>query len=204
MKACQKYQAKDGKSSGFCRKRSFSRTFFLLVIAACVIGVSPVWMPREDVEAQTQASPPPRVNDKTDYWAKAIRMTDVSAKVENGKISIPLDMVKEKKIVRFMYEGNGLKIPLLSYVTETGKVVTAVSVCEPCRSTRFHIKDKLIVCNSCYTEWNLDTLKGIKGGCLKYPPDAIPSTVAHGSISIEENHVTQWKPRVVVPEGRKQ
>jgi hypothetical protein len=36
-------------------------------------------------------------------------MTDVSAKVENGKISIPLDVVKEKKIVRFEYEGNGLR-----------------------------------------------------------------------------------------------
>ena len=69
-------------------------------------------------------------------------MTDVSANVENGKISIPLDMVKEKKMVRFEYKGNGVKIPIVSYITPAGKVVTAVSMCEPCRSTRFHIKDK--------------------------------------------------------------
>jgi hypothetical protein len=139
---------------------------------------------------------PPPVTDKTDYWRQATRMTDIPVKVENGKISIPIDVVKEKKIVRFEYQGNGIKIPLLSFVTQTGRVVTAVSVCEPCRSTRFHIKDKSIVCNSCYTEWNLETLKGVKEGCLKYPPDAIPSKVDKDRIVIEEKTVTQWKPRV--------
>jgi hypothetical protein len=139
---------------------------------------------------------PPPVIDKTDYWRQAIRMTDVPVKVENGKISIPLEVVKEKRIVRFEYQGNGIKIPLLSFMTQAGRVVTAVSVCEPCRSTRFHIKDKSIVCNSCYTEWNLETLKGIKGGCLNYPPDAIPSKIEKDRIVIEEKTVTQWKPRV--------
>jgi len=197
MEACKGCQTGGLNLSGLCRrKRKSSRTFLPIVIAAVVIGASLVWMPLEDVRAQPQAPPQPRVSDKTDYWAKAIRMIDVSAKVENGKISIPLDVVKEKKIVRFVYEGNGAKLPLLSYVTQTGKVVTAVSVCEPCRSTQFHLKDASIVCNSCYTEWNLETLKGIKGGCLKYPPDVIPSHVENGRILIDEKTVIQWKPRV--------
>jgi uncharacterized membrane protein len=123
-------------------------------------------------------------------------MTDVSAKLENGKISIPVEAVLEKKIVRFEYEGNGTKIPLLSYVTQTGKLVTAVSMCEPCRSTRFHIRDKILVCNACGTEWNLETLKGIQGGCLNYPPDVIPSSIDKDRIQIDEKIVTQWKPRV--------
>ena len=197
MKARQDCQTRDPKSSALCRrKRKSSRVLLPIVMAVVTIGASFTWMLREDLGAQTQAPSQPRVSDKTDYWAKAIRMTDVSAKVENGKISIPLDVVKEKKIVRFEFEGNGTKIPLLSYVTQTGKVVTAISVCEPCRSTRFHVKDKLIVCNSCYTEWNLETLTGIKGGCLKYPPDVIPSDVKNGQILIDEKTVTQWKPRV--------
>jgi len=114
----------------------------------------------------------------------------------NGKISIPLDVVMEKKMVRFEYEGNGIRIPLLSYITQSGRVVTAVSMCEPCRSTRFHIKDKTIVCNACYTEWNLETLQGIKGGCLNYPPDIIPSKVEKNQILIDEKVVLNWKPRV--------
>jgi hypothetical protein len=44
--------------------------------------------------------------------------------------------------------------------------------------------------------WNLETLKGIKGGCLNYPPDVIPSTVQNGRIQIDEAIVLQWKPRV--------
>jgi uncharacterized protein len=197
MEACHPYQTSDTNSSGFCKRKKKSYSPCLpIVIASVVIGASLVWMPREDVKAQTQAPPQPRVSDKTDYWARAIRMTDISAKVENGIISIPIDVVKEKKIVRFSYESNGAKLPLLSYVTQAGKVVTAVSVCEPCRSTRFHIKDKLIVCNSCYTEWNLETLAGIKGGCLKYPPDAIPNRVDKGQILIDEKIVAQWRPRL--------
>jgi uncharacterized membrane protein len=174
------------------------------MIAVVVIGAASVWMLPVDAGAQLLPPSPPRASDKTEYWSKAIKMTDVPSKVENGKISIPLDVVKEKKIVRFEYQGNGIKIPLLSYVTDEGKIVTAVSVCEPCRSTRFHIKDKLIVCNSCYTEWNLETLKGIKGGCLKYPPDVIPHSVGNGGIVIDEKTVTQWKPRVLDKERRKQ
>lgn len=178
-------------------RMSISRIFITGVIAAIIIAVDPIWMLRGEVGAQLQAPSPPQPSAKTEYWAKAIRMTDISAKIENGKISIPLDVVKEKKIVRFEYEGNGVKTPLLSYITDGGKIVTAVSVCEPCRSTRFHIKEKVIVCNACYTEWTLEALKGIKGGCLKYPPDAIPNSVENGRILVDEKAVAQWKPRVV-------
>ncbi|HSB06151.1 MAG TPA: Fe-S-containing protein [Thermodesulfobacteriota bacterium] len=198
MKACQEHQTKVLNANGLSKRKTMSsRIFFLVAIVAVAIETAPIWILPGDTGAQPLAPSPPRASDKTEYWSKAIRMTDVSAKMENGKISIPLDFVKEKKIVRFEYEGNGVKIPLLSYITDGGNIVTAVSVCEPCRSTKFHIKDKLIVCNSCYTEWNLETLKGIKGGCLKYPPDVIPNKIDKGLILIDEKSVTQWKPRVV-------
>ncbi len=195
MRQCQGCARRD-LNSGSLYKRKPYYFFFTIVIAVLAIAAVLIWMLPEDSGAQWLTPSSPQAADKTEYWANATKMTDVPCKVENGKISIPLSVVKEKKIVRFQYEGNGVKIPLLSYVTQTGKIVTAVSVCEPCRSTKFHIKEKLIVCNSCYTEWNLETLKGIKGGCLKYPPDVIPSSVENGQILIDEKAVTQWKPRV--------
>ncbi|HSB04378.1 MAG TPA: Fe-S-containing protein, partial [Thermodesulfobacteriota bacterium] len=106
------------------------------------------------------------------------------------------ETVMEKKIVRLEYEGKDAVIPLVAYITQAGKVVTAVSMCEPCRSTRFHIKEKTLVCNACATEWNLETLQGISGGCLNYPPDVLPSTIGNGKILIDEKIVQQWKPRV--------
>jgi uncharacterized protein len=218
MKACPKCQAKNQESSCFCKKCGFQLSgssfqdkkdrvlgererkpywvpISLAIFAVVLTGVG-YWLIKGDSAADPRVSSQPKVSEKVDYAGQKIAMTDIQSKVERGKISIPLDVVKEKKMVRFEYEGNGVKVPLLSYITQTGRVVTAVSMCEPCRSTRFHIKDKTLVCNACATEWNLETLKGIQGGCLNYPPDVIPSTIEKDRIQIDEKTVTQWKPRV--------
>ena len=216
MKACSKCQTKNEDSSHFCKKCGFqfSGSSFqdkkekvlgekkrkqiwipvsLAIFAVVLVGVG-YWVIEGNTGNNPKVSTQPKVSEKVDYSGQTIRMTDIQAKVENGKISIPLDVVKEKKMVRFEYQGNG--VPLLAYVTPSGRVVTAVSMCEPCRSTRFHINDKKIVCNACATEWNLETLKGIQGGCLNYPPDVIPSTIEKDRIQIDEKIITQWKPRV--------
>ena len=218
MNACPKCQTKNQDSSRFCKKCGFQlstssfqhkkekvlgekkrKGFWIpisLAVVAAVLVVVGYWVIQGSTGANPGVSSQPRVSEKVDYAGQTIRMVDIQAKVENGKISIPLNVVKEKNMVRFEYENNGLKIPLLSYITQSGRVITAVSMCEPCRSTRFHIKDKTIVCNACATEWNLETLKGIQGGCLNYPPDVIPSTIVKDRIQIDEKIVTQWKPRV--------
>ncbi len=218
MKACPKCQTKNQDSNNFCKKCGFQLSgssfqekkekvlgekkrkhlwipISLSVFAIVLIGVG-YWIIEGNTGSNPKVSSQPKVTEKVDYAGKTIRMTDIQAKVDKGKISIPLDVVKEKKMVYFQYEGNGVIIPLLAYVTQTGRVVTAVSMCEPCRSTRFHINDKKIVCNACATEWHLETLKGIQGGCLNYPPDVIPSTVEKDRIQIDEKIVNQWKPRV--------
>jgi uncharacterized protein len=166
----------------------------VVFIAIMMGGVSYGLMPGNSKADPRDSSVPP-VPGKIESAGQQIRMTDITAKVENGKISIPLNVVKEKKIVRFEYEANSARIPILSYVTPAGKVVTAVSVCEPCRSTKFHLKGNSIVCNACFAEWEIETLRGIKGGCLNYPPDAIPNKVENGQILIDEKIVAQWKPR---------
>jgi uncharacterized membrane protein len=218
MKACPKCQTKNQDSNNFCKKCGFqlqSSSFqdkkekvlgekkrkpywvpISLTVIAVILAAVGYWLVMGDTAADPRVSSQPKVSEKVDYSGQTIRMTDIQAKVEKGKISIPLNVVKEKKIVYFQYEGNGAIIPLLSYITQSGRVVTAVSMCEPCRSTRFHIDNKKIVCNACNTEWNLETLKGIQGGCLNYPPDVIPSTIEGDRIQIDEETVTQWRPRV--------
>ena len=166
-----------------------------LILVVLVLGGVAYWLILGGTSGQSNI-PSQKVTGRVDYTGQTISMVDIQAKVENGKISIPLDVVMEKKIVSFEYEGQGLKIPLLSYITLAGRVITAVSMCEPCRSTRFHIKDKTLVCNACNTEWNLDSLKGIRGGCIDYPPEIIPSTVEKGRVLIDEKVVVNWKPRV--------
>ena len=218
MRACPKCQTKNQDSNNFCKKcgarlsgSSFQEKkekvlgekkrkhiwipISLAALAMVLVGVG-YWIIEGNTGNNPKVSSQPKVSDKVDYSGQTIRMTDIQAKVEKGKISIPLNVVKEKKMVRFDYQNNGLIIPVLAYITQTGRIVTAVSLCEPCRSTRFHINDKKIVCNACGTEWNLETLKGIQGGCLNYPPDVIQSTIEKDRIQIDEKNITQWKPRV--------
>jgi hypothetical protein len=218
MKACPKCQTKNQDSNRFCKKCGFqlSNSSFqdkkekvlgekkgkpywvpvsLAIIAFVLVGIG-YWVIQGNTAANPKVSSQPKVSGKVDYAGQTVRMTEIQAKVEKGKISIPLSEVMEKKMVRFEYQANGVSVPLLSYMTQSGRVVTAVSMCEPCKSTRFHIKDKTLVCNACYTEWDLENLKGIKGGCLNYPPDVIPSSIEKGRILIEEKIVKEWKPRV--------
>jgi len=218
MNACPKCQTKNQDSSRFCKKcgLQLSNSSFqdkkekvlgerkgkpywvpisLATIAIALAGIG-YWVIQGNTEANPKVTSQPKVSSKVDYAGQTVRMTDIQAKVEKGQISIPLSEVMEKKMVRFEYQGKGGVVPLLAYVTQSGRVVTAVSMCEPCKSTRFHIKDKTLVCNACYTEWDLENLKGIKGGCLNYPPDVIPSTIEKGRILIEEKIVEEWKPRV--------
>jgi len=166
-----------------------------LIVVAFAAGGAAFWIIQGKTAANPKIASQQKVMERVDYSGQAISMTDIEAKVEDGKISIPLDAVKEKKMVRFEYEGRGVKIPLLAYITLAGRAVTAISMCEPCRSTRFHIQDRTIVCNACATEWSLETLKGIKGGCMDYPPEVIPSTVEKDRVLIEEKDVFNWKPR---------
>ena len=219
MKACPKCETKNQESSQFCKKCGVKLTgsafedkkekvlgeekvkrswkvLSLTAVALLVLVVFVYWLvQRGNSVADPKIASQPKVAEKVDYTGQTITMTDVSVSVDNGKICVPVETVLEKRMVRFEYDGNGVKVPLLSYVTQTGKVVTAVSMCEPCRSTRFHIKNKTLICNACGTEWNLETLKGIQGGCLNYPPDVIPSTIVNNQIQIDEKVVAQWKPR---------
>jgi len=217
MRVCPGCRTKNEDASHFCKKCGFllagssfqekrekvlgekKKTpwvFISLIVIAFALGGVAFWIVQGKTKANTKIVSQQKVMERVDYSGQTIPMTDIVAKVENGKITIPLDLVKEKKMVRFEYEGGGITIPLLAYVTLAGRVVTAISMCEPCRSTRFHIQDKALVCNACNTEWSLETLKGIRGGCMNYPPEVIPSTVERDRVLIEEKVVLDWKPRV--------
>src|SRR4030042_2487319 len=216
MKVCPECRTKNDDVSNFCKKCGFlmAGASFMdkrekvlgekkkapwicisFIVIALLLGGVAFWISRGKPTPKPKIASQQKVMERVDYAGQTVSMTDIVAKVENGKISIPLDVLKEKKMVRFEYEGKGVKIPLLAYVTLAGRVVTAISMCEPCRSTRFHIQDKTLVCNACATEWNLETLKGIQGGCMNYPPEVIPSMVEEDRALIEEKVVLGWKPR---------
>ena len=89
----------------------------------------------------------------------------------------------------------GGTIPLISYVAPSGNLVVATSFCEPCKSTSFHIEGNTLVCDTCFTKWDLNTLKGVSGGCTAYPPQAIKAQQQGGNIVVATADLESWTPR---------
>ena len=135
----------DKKEKVLGGKKRFSWLTVSLVIVVMMLGGIAYWVIEGETLVNSKVSAQPRVAVNVDYAGQKISMTDFSPTVENGKIIIPLHVVLNKKLVRFEYEGNGKKVPLLSYITQAGRVMTAVSLCKSCQSTRFHINGKTLV-----------------------------------------------------------
>lgn len=129
-------------------------------------------------------------------YSQPVEMTDIKNTVEGDKIALNIADVKKAGIVYTEYNQNGKKVALTAWVAGNGDVTAAVSMCEPCRGNKFHIEGNEIVCNVCGTRWTLDTLQGVSGGCLKYPPDKVKYQVNDGKILLDKAQVDAWQPRV--------
>ena len=174
-------------------KRSRFRT---PVIAGCIV-LAGVWVFVNLPKAGNKIiNAQPVVVAGTKFPATGQQMLDIPSRVENGRIILPLDLVKEKKFVAFNYQMPNSVVPLLAYVSGEGKIVTAISMCEPCNSHRFHIKGEELICNSCGSKWKVDNLEAISGSCGKYPPDAIPNAVVGNEVRIDAQLAATWQRRI--------
>ncbi len=176
------------------RKKSLGLAGLGAVVVVAVLLAS--WLTFREGEARPAKIAGSQVLDKVNYKNQNVAMSPVEATATGGAIELPLDAVKDKKLVSFSYGNKEKRLPLMAYITPSGKLVTAMSVCEPCRSNKFHIEGNNMVCNSCFTKWDLETLEGLSGGCLKYPPDVLAHTVQGNKIAIREKDVLNWKPRI--------
>ncbi len=195
QKENRKTEMKDRKEKILGKKQN-PKVLWVIVAVLLVAAVPVIWSTVRDGQAGSRKLPGTQVMDKVNYSGVTVAMTPVEAAVGNGTLEIPLGTVKEKKLVSFSYLANGRKMPLMAYITPKGRLVTAVSICEPCKSTKFHIEGNQMVCNACGTRWDLESLEGVSGGCLAYPPDAFAHTVQGNKVMINEAAVANWRPRI--------
>lgn len=194
------YEGKREKLLG--KKKTRISTWKIILIALVVAALPVSWLFfRAEPDAGATKGSGTQVMEKVSYQKQTIAMVNIEAAATKGSVIVPLDSVKKNKLVYFEFQQKGSRMPLLAYISPSGKLITAVSVCEPCNSTKFHIEGDQMVCNACFTRWDLETLKGISGGCLGYPPDVIPHTVREGNILIQEMDLQNWKPRVGIGRG---
>lgn len=128
--------------------------------------------------------------------ATALQQTDIPLEVAAGNITVDEAAVRKAGSTYFEYKTIGKTVPLMAYVGPSGKIVTAVSLCEPCRGQKFRIEGDKLICNTCGSIWIVETHKPVSGSCQAYPPDFVPATLENGKVVIPEANVANWKARV--------
>jgi len=151
----------------------------------------------------------PQVMESISYPPEGAEINHLSDEVEQNEagVTFPLSALKDNLIVGVDYQrtsplpedyqlaAGGNVLPVLAYVTPKGRMVTATSFCEPCRSTEFHLDGNLLVCDVCYTRWDVSTLLGVSGGCFDYPPEEVTASISGDQVVIPAADLEAWQPR---------
>ncbi|MHB9149259.1 MAG: Fe-S-containing protein [Thermoleophilia bacterium] len=175
------------------------------VLATLVIVGSFVGYQRWDSSRQVGGA---TVATDVQYPAGTTEMVELKGVTQTAEgVLFSLVDVKENAIVSLEYQRTqpmpadlqevtgGNLLPLMSYISPNGRLVVATSLCEPCRSTKFHIEQDSLTCDVCFTRWDLDTLAGIAGGCVDYPPEEVQAEVSGDVVFIPAADLEGWKPR---------
>lgn len=134
------------------------------------------------------------------YIGEFISMTPIEPVVEDGKVKIPLSVLEENSIVYFELENDeGTLVPLMAYITPSGRVFTGSSMCEPCRGRTFSLAGATLVCDVCSTTYTIEDHKFISGAqaCGKYPPSYMEPVVEDGMIMFDHAEVLNWRIRAL-------
>jgi hypothetical protein len=124
-----------------------------------------------------------------------IMSNKINAVIDGNDIVISLETVTNYRIVRFDDPDRKQSVPVIAYITPRGKVVTAMSISESCRSNDFYLEGTTIHCSNCPSNWNMESMEAY-ACCQKYYPDPIPSKVINGQIHIEKSIVQNWRTRL--------
>lgn len=197
------HSAKREKVLGRKKRRSWTPVAGLaaLVLAGVVLTltVDPLGLMGRD------SQPAFELSSRQYSSGEKLEATPITPTFKDGKIYVDLAAVDKGNLVGFELANKKVTLsngsvfealPVIVYVTPSGKVIAAVSFCEPCSGTSFHINGNRLVCNVCGTQWSLEKLQGISGGCTKYPPDKVAYTVDGNNLVLDEQQLRAWVPRI--------
>lgn len=123
-----------------------------------------------------------------------VSSTIIQARIEGPFMIVSLNDLKEFGVVRFFDPENIQEIPVIAYFTPSGRLVTAMSISEGCRSRDFYLEGENIHCANCPSYWNASSLEAY-ACCQKYYPDPIPSTILGDEVRVELDLVRSWQAR---------
>lgn len=147
------------------------------------------------IEEHAVIAAQPTIGDGRFYEDRTVNMVDVPSQVRDGYLIFSLNDVLEKDLVRVEYQSPTATIPVLSYISPKGKLVTAISISEPCNATRFTIIDGAIKCDNCNAKWEVGTMKALSC-CPNNYPDPINSEVVGDEVRVAISTLEDWRRRL--------
>lgn len=184
-------EAVPATASGAGTRRWIIRGLMVVVVAAGVAAFASQLLRTYHPVIDDQ----PVVEMATVYGDEPVASVPVVATMEGGFITIRLRDVTEHKLVRFFDPEAQQEIPMIAYITPTGKLVTAMSSSEHCGSTDFFLRGNNIHCANCASYWNMSSLEAY-ACCARYYPDPVPSTVDGDKVRIEAAAIRRWEGRL--------
>jgi hypothetical protein len=178
----------------------FTRLPFVILIGV-FFGLS-VWIYNLASEDQMGSWGKKSAEGYIDSSRQEVTMTKVEAITGKGLVEIPLDSIRQNKLVSFEYAKKETHVPLLAIATPSGKILTVLGISDPCGSTSFHLEGNEIVCDLCFTRWKIETLKGVNGECHAVPPEMIAHFVHKGRLFIREVDILNSVRGKSVPMGK--
>jgi hypothetical protein len=139
------------------------------------------------------------VTESRSYIGEVVSGPYITPTVTQDQIIISFDEVESSGIVNFDIENNeGTLVPMMAYITPSGRLFAGSSMCEPCRGRTFSLAGETLVCDTCRTTYDIETHEFIKGAivCGQYPPEFMEPIVDDGQIIIDLNKVLVWRTRI--------
>lgn len=138
------------------------------------------------------------VAEARSYMGKVISKTEITPDVIGGEIRIPLELVDRHNIVSFKLPNNeGVLVPLMAYITPSGRLFVGSSMCEPCGGRTFSLAGETLLCDACRTTYTIEDHVFISGSraCGQFPPVYLNPRVVDGIIIIDLQSVLTWRRR---------
>lgn len=138
------------------------------------------------------------VADTRSYIGKLVPMTTIDPEIKDGNVVFPLEEVNTNNIVYFEIENDqNVLVPLMAYITPTGRLFVGSSMCEPCRGRKFSLAGETMVCDTCKTTYNIETHEFISGVpvCGSLPPVYMNPQVEEGNVMVDHNEILSWRIR---------
>ncbi|WP_408955606.1 Fe-S-containing protein [Natroniella sp. ANB-PHB2] len=181
-----------------------NKIFGLIVLIAVIFLTGRAWINNGGLESFTESTDFNRligdpIVEARSYQGQEVYMTEISPEAGDEYIYFSLKRVDQKNIIFFEVENKiGSLVPLIAYITPTGRLFVGTSLCEPCGGRRLHLKDDTVVCNRCNTTYNIENRVGIRGtaACMEYPPVAVDYRIIDDQIKIPIREIKYWKPRL--------